>query len=283
MNLSHLWSNVFSHRACFGARMRTGIRKAKSSTTTSSLSIFGLILISIVLVLFLNSASIANPTLPIQSANPKAVPGPTGTLVVQVHTNQNQTDVLSNPTNRLFPLGERAITVTLADNSSSPTLLITDTQGGALQQLAPGRYVVRLPDPTLNIKVPVQIFVGNETKVKLTISGAAYPVVYSEVTGVLPVAGKVQSDMFVEVRSSAPVANVSDQVLLKVRIGALGGTLANATVLAQQPPTSGNEWLELGASTPIDPVSATSIVLTTWTYSSSITVQPIGTYVSADA
>jgi hypothetical protein len=244
----------------------------------------GLIGTSILLVLFLNSSSLANPTLPFQNSAPKQVPGPTGTLVVQVHTNQNQSDLLSSPTSQFFPWGEKGMTVTAADNSSAPQLLITDTQGGALQELAPGHYFVRLADQTLSIKIPVQIFVGNETKVKLTISGTAYPIVYSEESGVIPAAGKLQSNMFVELRSSAPVANVNDQVLLKVRGGAPGvGYLANATVLAQQPPTQGNEWLELGASTTINPVNATSIVLTTWTYSSSITVQPIGTYVSADA
>jgi hypothetical protein len=265
------------------AGMRVDLRAAKSTRLTTSLAILGLIGTSVLLVLFLNSSSLANPTLPFQNSSPKQVPGPTGTLVVQVHTNQNQTDLLSNPTNKSFALGEKGLTVTAADNSSSPQLLITDTQGGALQELAPGHYVVRLADQTLSIKVPVQIFVGNETKVKITISGTAYPIVYSEESG-LPAAGKVYSNMFVELRSSAPVANVNDPVLLKVRGGAPGaGQLANATVLAQQPPTQGNVWLELGVSTTINPVNATSIVLTTSTYSNSITVQPIGTYVSADA
>jgi hypothetical protein len=264
--------------------MRVDLRTAKSTRLTSSVAVLGLIGTSVLLVLFLNSSSLANPTLPFQNRSPKQVPGPTGTLVVQVHTNQNQTDLLSSPTNKSFALGEKGMTVTAADNSSSPQLLITDTQGGALQELAPGRYVVRLADQTLSIKIPVQIFVGNETKVKVTISWTAYPIVYSEESGVLPAAGKVRSNMFVEIQSSAPVANVDDKVLLKVRGGAPGvGYLANATVLAQQPPTQGNEWLELGASATINPVNATSIVLTTSTYSSSITVRPIGTYVSADA
>jgi len=245
----------------------------------------GLIGTSILLVLFLNASSIANPTLPFHDKSPNPVPQPTGTLVVQVHTNQNETDGLSNPTNRSFPLGEKGLTVTTADNARGPQVMITDTQGGALQELAPGRYVVRLSDQTLSIKVPVQIFAGNETKVKLTITGTAYPVVYSEESGVVLAAGKVRSDMFVQLRSSASVASVDDLVLLRVRGGAPGvGYTANATVLAQQPPTQGTEWLELGTSTTINPVNATSIFLTTWTYSSAVTIQPIGfAGVSADA
>jgi hypothetical protein len=237
------------------------------------------------LVLFLNASSLANPTLPFQNNSPTPVPGPTGTLVVQIHTNQNETDMLSNPTSQLFALGQKGLTVTAADNSSNPQTMITDTKGGSLQELAPGHYVVRLSEQVLSISVPVQIFAGNETKVKLTINVTAYPVVYSEESGVFPAVGKVLSDMFVELQSSASVASVNDLVLLKVRGGAPGvGYLANATVLARQPPTQGIEWLELGASTAIDPVNATSISLTTWTYSSVVTTQPIGIAgVSADA
>jgi hypothetical protein len=265
--------------------MRVDLRTAKSTRLTSSLAILGLIGTSILMVLFLNASSLANPMLPFQNTPPKAVPGPTGTLVVQMHTNQDATDRLSNPTSQpSFALGEKAMTVTIADNSSSPQILITDTLGGVLQNLAPGHYVLRLADQTLSIKIPVQIFVGNETKVKITIQGTAYPLLYSEESGVLLKAGKAQSNMFVELRSSVPVAKVNDPVLLKVRGGAPGvGYLANATVLAQQPPAQGTEWLELGTSTTINPVNATSIVLTTWAYTSVVTVQPIGAYVSADA
>jgi hypothetical protein len=265
--------------------VRADVRTEKSTRLTSSLAILGLICTSVLLVLFLNASSLANPTLPFQNNSPNPVPGPTGTLVVQVHTNQNETDRLSNPTSRLFPLGEKGLTVSPADNSSNPQILITDTNGSQLQELPPGRYVVSLSDQTLNIRVPVQIFVGNETKVKLTISGTAFPVVYSEESGVFPAVGKIRSDMFVELQSSTPVASVNDQVLLKVRGGAPGvGYLANATVLAQQPPNQGVEWLELGASTTINPVNATSIFLTTWTYSSVVTMQRIGfAGVSADA
>src|SRR4029077_20013216 len=109
--------------------MRGGSRKAQSTRATSALAILGLILTSILLVLFLNASSLANPTLPFQNNSPTPVPGPTGTLVVQVHTNQNETDILSNPTNRSFALGQKGLKVTLADNSSNPHLMITDTKG----------------------------------------------------------------------------------------------------------------------------------------------------------
>ncbi len=260
------------------------VRAAKSSRLVSALAILGLVLTSSLMVLILDSGSLANPTLPFENGNANANPGPTGTLVVQLLTNQNESDKLSNPANTLFHLGEKAMTVTPEDNSSNPQVLITDVSGGVLEQLLPGHYVVRLVDETLSIKIPVQVFVGKETKLKVNIYGSAYPLAYSEESAVLPVVGKAQSNMFVQVRSSAPVANLSERVLLKVRGGAPGvGYLANATVLAQQPPAQGTQWLELGTGSTIDPLNATSIVLTTWTYSSFITVSPIGlTGVSAD-
>src|SRR5712664_128190 len=181
--------------------MRLGLRTAKSTRLTSSLAILGLIGTSAVLVLFLNASTLANPMLPFQNTPPNAVPGPTGTLVVQVHTNQDENDMLSNPTSQpVFAIGEKAMTVTVADNSSSPQILITHTLVGVLQNRAPGRYVLRLADQTLNIKVPVQIFVGNETKVKITVQGTAYPLLYSEESGVLLKGGKAQSNMIVELR-----------------------------------------------------------------------------------
>ena len=252
------------------------MRSGKSSRTLSALAILGLILVSILMVLVLNSGSLVNPTLPFSNSSPNNNPGPTGALVVQLRSNQNESDRLSNPTGTLIPLGEKPMVVMSAGNSSTKYVqaLITNTSGDVLQELAPGSYIVRIIDQTLVIKIPVQISIGNETKVVVDIRGKAYPLIYSEESGnVIPIAGKAQANMFVELQSSAPVANVSEAVLLKVRGSAPGvGYLANATVLEQQPPTQGNEWLELGASTTINPVNATAIVLTTWSYSDSVTV-----------
>ncbi len=262
------------------------VRAGKSSRVTSALAILGLILVSIVMVLVLNSGSLVNPTLPFSNSSPNNNPGPTGTLVVQLRSNQNESDRLSDPTNTVIPLGEKPMVVMSADNTSAHYVqaMITNTRGDVLQELAPGDYIVRIIDQTLVIRIPVSISLNNVTKVVVNISGKAYPLTYSEESGIVPVGGKAQSNMFVELRSSTPVANVSEPVLLKVRGGAPGvGYLANATVLARQLPAQGNEWLELGAETIINPVNATAIVMTTWSFTSSTSVAPIGVApVSAD-
>jgi len=259
------------------------MRPGETSRMVSVLSLLGLILVSIFMVLVLNSGALANPTLPFQNGNPSSGAGPTGTLVVQLSTNQNETDRLANPANHLLPLGEKAMTVTPADNSSSPQVLITDTRGGVLQEMPAGRYILRLVDETLDIMIPVQVSVGNLTKLKVTILETAYPVAYSEESGILLTGGKPQSNMFVQLAANAPVAGLNDQVLLKVHLGGPGvGYLSNATVLAAQPPDGGSQWLQLGSEAAINPVSATSIVLTTWAYSSSVSVSVIPLVVSAD-
>lgn len=263
---------------------RTGIlRAAKSSKLVSFLAVIGLIVTSILMLGLFNSAPVS-PTRTLQSGRNSPKEALTGTLVVQLLTNQNESDRLSNPTNQLLALGGKAMTVTEADNSSNPlaTVLVTDATGRVSQELPPRHYVVDLVDETLSIEIPVQVSIGNETKVEVTIYGAAYPLVYSEESGVIPAAGGAQASMFVELRSSSPIANVSEPVLLRVHGAAPGvGYLVNATVIGQQPPSQGAQWLELGTEGMVDPVNATSIVLTTtWTYSSSITVQPIGGYVS---
>jgi hypothetical protein len=263
------------------------MRAGQSPRLVSALAILGLILISVVIVLILNTGSLVNPTLPFQNNSPNNNPGPTGTLVVQLRSNQNESERLSDPTNTVIPVGEKAMVVMSAGNGSSQYVqaMITNTKGDVLQELAPGNYVVRIIDQTLVIRIPVQISLNNVTKVVVNISGKAYPVSYSEESGLVPVAGKAQSNVFVELRSPTQIANVSEAVLLKVRGGAPGvGYLANATVLALQPPVQGNEWLQLGAETTINPVNATAIVLTTWSYTDKVTMFAAGPAgVSAEA
>jgi hypothetical protein len=174
------------------------------------------------------------------------------------------------------------MTVTIADNSSNPIALVTDTKGGVEESLAAGRYVLRLSDESLSIKIPLQITTGNLTKVQVTILGTAYPVQYSEVQGLVLFGSKPQSNMFVEVPPISPTVNPGEKVILKVHTGP-AGFLSNATVLADQPPVQGLQWLQLGASTPINAAGTTSIFLTTWTYSDSISVQVNPFVVSADA
>jgi len=261
------------------------LRAAKTSKLVSALAILGLILVSLFTVLVLDSSSLVNPTIPLQNGNSNGTPGPTGVLVVQLHSNQNETDRLANPTSGLFAVGEWPMTVAQATNSTNPTTyaMITDTSGGSLQDLPAGNYVVSLKVEALIIRIPVQVSVGNEAKVQVRIYGSAYSLLYSEESGVLPTAGSAQSNVFVRVNSTAPVANASEPVVLKVHEGAAGsGYLVNATVISRQPPSQGTQWLELGSAAALDPVNATSIVLTTWTYATYITIGPTGLYVSAD-
>lgn len=260
------------------------MRPARSSRVVSALAILGLIFVSTFTILVLNSGSIPNPTIPFQVSNPNGNSGLTGVLVVQLYTNQDLKDILADPRNGYAGLGEKALTVTPANNSTSPTALITDSCcGGALQELPAGHYVVRFVDEVLDVKIPVQVFVGNLTKLKVFITEKAYPVVYSEVSGVAFSGGRPISTAFVELNSSAPAASVGRQVLLKVRQGVPGvGYISNATVMAQQPPRRGAQWLELGAQNAIDPVRATAIILSTWTYSNSTTFMPTPAVISPD-
>ena len=82
-----------------------------------------------------------------------------------------------------------------------------------------------------------------------------------------------EPSVYVELRSSAPVANVSEAVTLQGQYGGSGGAFrVDATVTSRWPPVQGTEWLELAPLGTLDLASATSFVLATWTYSSSVTV-----------
>jgi len=260
------------------------LRAAKSSKLVSVLAVLALIIVSLFTVFILDSSSLANPTFPFQGGPSNGNPGPTGTLVVQLHSNQNETDKLGNPTNGSLPLVQWAITVIQANTSNPATFaMVTDNLGGSLQEAAAGSYVVSFRVEALSVRIPVQVYVGNETKVQVRVYGSAYSLLYSEESGVIPTAGSAQSDVFVQVNSTGQVANASQPVVLKVHQGTGGtGYLLNATVVSRQAPSQGTQWLELGTTAALDPVNATSIVLTTWTFSSRVTIGPVGLYVSAD-
>jgi hypothetical protein len=260
------------------------LRVGKSSKLVSALAILGLIVVSVLMVLVVDASSFVNPLAPTGIVNPSLKQGPTGTLVVDLFTNQNETNRISLPMNTLIPLGEWPVTVTEV-NSSEHFSMITNTQGGSLQQLSAGSYVVSFPDESLNVAIPVQVAVGNVTRLEVKVYGTAYPLAYSEESGVLLTAGTAQSAMYVEVQSSTPVANASEPVILKVH-GVIQGTgdLIPATVISYEPPSQGTQWLELGTSAPLNPVNASEIYLTTWTYSAFTTMTPIGLGgVTADA
>jgi hypothetical protein len=267
------------------------LRAARTSKLVSSMAILGLIVVSTLIVLVLNSSILANPMLPVQSGTPNASPRP-GTLTVRLLSNQNQSNrfTSSSPIPKQFPVRDKSMLVYNATNSSNPfsQVLVTDSHGRVSQQLSPGPYVVNLKDETLDINITVMISAGNETSLVVTIYGTAHPLAFSEESGVSPTAGSARSNMYVELGASAPVANVTEPVVLEVHGTAPGsGYLVNATVISSQPPAQGTQWLELGAAETIDLVNATSIVLTTWTYSGYSTVhpmvEPIGSFVPVPA
>jgi hypothetical protein len=265
------------------------LRAARKSRLVGSLSLLGLIIFSMLIVIVLDSSSLATPALPFRGGPPSGNPGPTGTLAVRLLSNQNQSEMFANPSpspapiGRPFPVAGRSMKVSQAANSSNPfsAVLVTDSRGYASLELAPGQYAVSLSDESLDVIIPVEVTAGNQTTLTVDIRGTAYPLIFSEESGVRPAAGGLKSDVYAEVRASTAVANVSEPVILEVHGTAPGsGYRVNATVISRHLGALGTEWLELGAAGSVDPVNATSIVLTTWTYSAFMTVQSTGSLVS---
>jgi hypothetical protein len=255
--------------------LRDTPRVARTSRAVSALAILGLIVSSMLIVLILNSSSLANPVMLFQGGPLNPNPGPQGTLGVRLLSNQNQSEMFANPSPESagwpFPVVGKSITVSQGSGSlinPFSEVLTTDSGGFTSVLLSPGQYVVNLRYETLNITIPFVIAAGRQTTVFVNVSEMAYPLAYSEESGARPTMGGTQSEVYAELRASAPVAGVSDPVILEVhRTGGASGYLVNATVLSRQSPTQGIQWLELGAAGTVDPVNATSIVLTTWTYS----------------
>ena len=259
------------------------LRSSKSSNLLNALSVSGLVLISLLLVLVLNSASLVNPLLPVSPKNPNSVPGALGKLTIELVSNQNESDRLSNPTDLQLPVPALPAKVTPADNNTGQFgknyLLVTNTTGVATAVVPADSYFVIFQMESLNVRVPVQVFKDNETLLTVVVLGSAYQVTYSEESNVIPTQVGVQADMYVELESQSPttVANPREQVLLKMHEGAtVGGYLVNATVVTQQPPSQGTQWLTLATLAQLNPVNVTQIYLTTWSYSQSISVRPVG-------
>jgi hypothetical protein len=258
------------------------LRSAKSSNVTSTMAVLGLIIISVLMVLVLNSSSLVNPVSPPTGPPPNSPGGPTGTLVLYLVSNTNESNPISNPTDGQIPISGLAAIVSLVTNSSStpltqPQLMTTAKDGIATRPFPPGSYLIRFPIEALNVQVPVHVSAGNQTVVNIAVFGTAYQLLYSEESNVVPTNVGVRMSMYAEVGASSSVANDSEQVILKMHEGTgVGGYLLNATVVSQQPPAAGKEWLEMGASSALNPVNVTSIYLTTWRYISLVTVGPEG-------
>ena len=132
-----------------------------------------------------------------------------------------------------------------------------------------------IQDETLNMSIPVKVSAGNQTALGVSVLGKAYPVLYSEESGLVPTASSAQSLMYAEIGSRTSVAASGALVVLMVHEGPSQGYPVPAAVVSQEQPAHGTQWLNLGASVAVDP-GATSIVLTTWTYASQVAVGPEG-------
>lgn len=252
---------------------------SKPSRRFSALAILGLIIISLLMVVVLDSSSLVNPVVPL-TGTPNQSPLPAGTLVLELFSNQNESDRLSNPTNQQFPIVGWSSILSQASNASSPYtqlyILTTNESGIVAQSLPAGPYILHLDVEALNAKIPIDVFAGNETLMSVRVFGAAYQLLYSEESNLVPTVAGAQSNIYVEINSSTSVADAGEQILLKAHEGNGGaGYLVNATVVSERPPTGGKQWLELGTASSFDPVNVTSIYLTTWRYYPFTTVEPM--------
>jgi len=239
----------------------------------SAAAILALIVVASLSVALIDSHAIADP-LQRDFIRPADAPLPkVGTLLVKMFSNQNFTSVVSEPLRTPAPVPSwpmELITINSSVISEMPIPLSTSPDGVAIATLLPGVYVLRAPYNTLDIEIPLQIFGGNTTSVHLNVTEGAYPLLYSEA---VDVGGR--PSVYVELPSSAPVANVSEPVTLQVRNEGPGnGYEVFATVVTEQLPGQGTQWLELEPRVPVDLAGAAKALLATWTYSSSVAVRP---------
>jgi len=254
------------------------LRAAKTSKKVSAAAVLGLIVVSTIMaILFNTSLSIVEIPHQVTVSGGQGTSA-TGVLLVQLVTNENETGAFSEPTNYLSPIASKSFNVTLEGNTSTPfsQVLVTDAaRGVAFSVLPPGLYDIKVAERTVVTKIPVSVTAGNTTDVTVTFSEAAYPLAYSEEYGATLTPTGIQSNIFAELQSGTPVANVSEPVILDVHAGfPLKESLVNATVVGGKPPAEGTEWLELQTAGTVDTVNATSVFLTTWSYSSEALVTP---------
>jgi len=252
-----------------------GLRAARSSRLVSGVAVVALIAVAALSVVVIDSHTLADP-LQRDFIRPAAAPLPkTGILFVQMFSNQDFSSIVSDPLNTSAPVPEflmQVITINSSVISEAPQPLTTDAAGVAHLSLLPGVYVLRVPYNTLRIEIPVRILSGNTTSVRLNVSEAAYSLLYSEAADV-----GGQPSVYVELPSSTSVANVTEPVTLQVQNGgSRNGYQVFATVVSEQEPAQGTQWLELESVGAFDLAGATTVLLATWTYSTSITVGPTG-------
>lgn len=249
------------------------LRAARSSRLVSGVAVVALIAVASLSVLVIDSHTLANP-LQRDFIRPADAPLPkTGVLSVRMFSNQDFSSIVSRPLETSMPVPEfpmEVLTVNSSVISEAPQSMSTDSNGVAHLSLLPGVYLLRVIYNTLRIEIPVRVLSGNTTSVGLNVSEGAYPLLYSEAADV-----GGQPSLYVKLSSSTPVANVTEPVTLQVKNGETGiGRQIYATVVSAQPPASGTQWLELESLEPFGFADAATVLLATWTYSSSITVGP---------
>jgi len=262
------------------------LRAGKTSRTESAAAILGLIVLSVLMINVFDTSDLVNPAAP-RSAN--TAPGPpstgrplNGTLVVLVTSNQNTTNMFAPPSNTSAVAEGVPVVATYAAANlpfQAEYQWTTNARGltGCIACLPVGLYVLSIQYDGLNMTIPAYVFANNQTLVRVSITGKMYNLVYSQESGVLVTPISAEYTTFAQVRSSAPIANASQPVFLTVLQGASGvaGYPVNATVISEEAPTAGTQWLQLGTPSPVDPVNATSISLTAWTSSTATTVGPV--------
>jgi hypothetical protein len=241
----------------------------------SAVAVVALVVVAALSVAVIDSHAISDP-LQRDLIRPAAAPLPkAGTLFVKMFSNQDFSTVVSEPLATPIPVPKwpmSLITINSSVVSETPISLSTDADGVAQATLLPGEYVLQAPYNTLNIEIPVRILGGNTTTVELNVTEGAYPLLYTEAADV-----GAQPSAYVELLSSAPVANAGDRVTLQVKgEGSAGQSEIYATVVSELPPAQGTQWLELDSTVPVDLAGAQTALLATWAYSTSTTVVATG-------
>jgi hypothetical protein len=252
-----------------------GPRAGTSSRLVGAAAVIALIAVASLSVVIINSSDLTDPVQreilrPVDSPLPKP-----GTLSVHIFSNQDFSSVVSDPLNVSLPLSNWPVAVATINSSIisvMPLPLATDANGTATVSLLPGSYLLLAPYNTLNIQIFVRIYTGNTTSVQLNIFESAYPLLYSEAddAGAQPI-------VYVEVRSPTPVADAGNPITLGVKgEGPGGGHQLEAVIISQSPPAQGTEWLKLEPVGGFNLANSTTVILSTWRYTSSVTVGPTG-------
>ncbi len=237
-----------------------------------------LVVVASISVVVIDASPMSDP-LQRRFIRPGSAPLPqAGTLLLNMLSNQNFSSIVSAPYASAVPVQRWPIgivTVNTSVMSVAPIAMSTDSEGAAIVSLLPGLYLLEAPYNTLSIRIPFTIYSGNATSVVLTVSERAYPMLYSEAEDV----GGVTS-AYVEVRSPSSVAGAGELATvgaLEVVSGTSQEFQARASVLSEQAPALGTQWLRLEFAGTFDMTAATSVVLATWSYASTISVAPTAT------